>query len=245
MALIKNSKVTVVLGIVINLAFMILKFICFLYSHLNLFFADTIDSFVDCFVICLIPVFLRFNLNGKLTYLNMDMMFLSQWCVIIVFRIIIFLQQISDLIKPEARKDALLIIIVSCVVIFGGVLLALLFVDEDDVVKFFINDEDKAFRKQQKAKIGKVKKKGFKILPIFAEALDNLVTTLIALIIGVLLYCDVIVHYLYLIDDISNMVISVVMIIIAVKGLFELSNKYKDKSYYKVIFEVLNSPISK
>jgi len=234
--LIKNSKVTVILGIIINLLFMVLKFVIFLFTHVNLFFADTIDSFVDCFVIFMIVIFLRFNLNGKLTYLNMDIMFFSQWCVIIVFRIIIFLEQISDLIKPESREQPLLIIIVSCIVIAGGILLALLFVDEDDVVKFFIGEEEKALYKQQKQKNSKSKKtkrKKFKILPIFAEALDNLVTTSIALLVGVLLYCNVIVDYLYLIDDISNMVISTVMFLIAAKGLWDLANKYKGKSYFQ------------
>ncbi len=52
---------------------------------------------MDSFVILLLIVFLRFNLNNKLTYLNMDFMFFCQWCVII------FLQQIVDLLIYGAR----------------------------------------------------------------------------------------------------------------------------------------------
>jgi len=212
---------------VINLAFMVLKFIIYLYSHLNLFFADTIDSFVDSFVIFLIIIFLRFNLNGTLTFLNMDMMIFSQWCTILVFRIIIFLEQISDLIKPEPREQPLLIIIISCIVIAGSIVIAILFVDEDDVVKFFISKEEKKLKKKLKRKRGDVKKekKGCKILPIFAETIDNFVTTVISLVIGILLYFKVIENYLYLIDDISNMVISIVMLIIACRSLWKISKK--------------------
>ena len=239
MALIRNPKATIIVGIIINIAFLILKFVIFIYSHVNLFFSDAIDSFADCFIIIVIVIFLRFNLNNKLTYLNMDIMFFSQWCTIIIFRIIIFLDQISDLVKPEARKQPLLIIIVSCIVIAGGVVLALLFVDEDDVVKFFISTEEKEMKKQYKAENEHVdERKTFTILPIFAEALDNLVTTAVALLVGILLYCNIIVTQLYLIDDISNMLISVVMTTIACTELWKLSNKYKNKSYFKPLFEI-------
>ena len=244
MAIIKNHKATIVLGILINIAFLILKFVIFIYSHVNLFFADSIDSFADCFVIFIIVIFLRFNLNNKLTYLNMDIMLFSQWCSIIMFRIVIFLEQISDLVKPEVREQPLLIIIVSCIVIVGGLIIAMLFVDEDDVIKFFVNDTEKELKKRYKRQHGVTKKtKGFQILPIFAEALDNLVTTVIALIIGILLQYKIIVRYLYLIDDISNMLISIVMTVIACRGLWELSKKYNNKSYFMPIFDISNDTL--
>eukprot|EP01124_Arcella_intermedia_P023352 TRINITY_DN3694_c0_g1_i1.p2 TRINITY_DN3694_c0_g1~~TRINITY_DN3694_c0_g1_i1.p2 ORF type:complete len:238 (-),score=30.34 TRINITY_DN3694_c0_g1_i1:3-716(-) len=231
MALIKDGKITVVLGLIINITFMIIKLIVFITTKLNLFFADSIDSLVDSFVIFLIVVFLRFNLRGHLTYLTMDMMFLSQWCVIIVFRVIIFMQQIADLVRPERREAPLLIVVVSGVVLLGGVVLMLLFVDEDDVVKCFIAPEEKARRKAAKrAKSAAPKPKSFKLLPIFAEALDNMATTAISLIVGLLLQFEIAVPYLYLIDDISNMVISVVMFVIACRGLWSLSDKYKSES---------------
>jgi len=121
MAIIKNGKITVILGIIINIIFLVLKFIIFLYSKVGLFFSDAIDSFVDGFVIFMVVLFLRFDLNGTLTYLNMDIMFISQWCVIIVFRLIIFLEQIEDLRNPEQRERPELIIIVSIIVIVGGI----------------------------------------------------------------------------------------------------------------------------
>jgi len=106
----------------------------------------------------------------------------------------------------------------------------LLFADEDDVVKFFISAEEKNKKKMLKMDKGDKKKK-IKILPIFAEAIDNLVTTLIALVIGIMLHFKVLVDYLYIIDDVSNMVISAVMCIIACRGLWKLSNKYQNKSH--------------
>jgi hypothetical protein len=35
----------------------------------------------------------------------MDIMFFCQWSIIFIFRIIIFLEQINDLVKPEIRKE--------------------------------------------------------------------------------------------------------------------------------------------
>lgn len=79
-----NHRLTVILGVFINLAFVGIKFFfASLRSHVNLFFADAIDSFVDCYVIVLIVVWLRFNLNGKLTYLSVDFLQFSQWSSII------------------------------------------------------------------------------------------------------------------------------------------------------------------
>lgn len=178
----------------------------------------------------------------------MDIMFFSQWCVIIVFRLIIILDQISDLMKPEPREQPVLTIIVSSIVVGGGIILAILFVDEDDVVKFFISKEEKEAKKKQMAQhnlLNKKKKKGMKILPIFAEALDNLVTTVMALVIGILLYFEIIVDYLYLIDDISNICISIVMFILAARELWRLSDKYKDKSFYQhPVVESEESPLT-
>lgn len=70
MALIKNPKVTVIVGIIINLIFVAVKFFASVVSHVNLFFADAVDSFVDGFVIFLILIWLRFNLDGKMTFLG-------------------------------------------------------------------------------------------------------------------------------------------------------------------------------
>ena len=77
MALIKNHKATIIFGCLINLAFVVLKFVVFLYTHVGLFFADAIDSFVDFFVIFLVLFFLRFQLNGHVslptkTFLEVD-----------------------------------------------------------------------------------------------------------------------------------------------------------------------------
>eukprot|EP01118_Nematostelium_gracile_P000919 TRINITY_DN10914_c0_g1_i2.p1 TRINITY_DN10914_c0_g1~~TRINITY_DN10914_c0_g1_i2.p1 ORF type:complete len:237 (+),score=31.67 TRINITY_DN10914_c0_g1_i2:87-797(+) len=235
MPLIKNAKATIICGIVINMAFMALKFVIFIYSHVNLFFADTIDSFVDTFVIFMVLIFLRFNLNGKLTYLTMDFMLFSQWNVVLIFRVIILLDQVSDLIKPEVREKPLLIIISSAVIIVGSIFVAILFVDEDDVIKCFISEEEKQRKKLEKAK-GKTKKKKW-ISPIFVEALDNLVSSSISLALGLLLYFNVIVDYIYLVDDVSNMVISVVIVMIACKELWKLSDKYKETGYNRLLNE--------
>lgn len=140
MALIKNGKVTIIAGLGINVVLLVLKFVVFLRTHVGLFFADAIDSYADSFVIMIIVIFLGFNLNNKLTFLNMDMVFFCQWSVILIFRIIILLDQISDLISPEVRQAPSLIIIVSCIVLGFGCLLLVLFVDEVDVVKFFISE---------------------------------------------------------------------------------------------------------
>ena len=238
MAVVQSGKTTVILGLLINLGLVVLKFIVYLYSHLNLFFADAIDSLVDSFVIFLIVIFLQFNLSKKtLTYLNLDIMFFCQWCVILIFRVIIFLEQISDLVDPRPREAPLLLIIVSSVVLLFSIVLGILFVDEDDVVKFFISDEDKARNKLYKKQQGKTKKgKKFKLLPIFAEILDNVATTLFALLVGILLYFEVIVDYLYLIDDISNMLISLVMILLSSRGLWSLARKYENKSYFDRLY---------
>src|SRR3989338_1333258 len=235
MALIKDGKVCVIVGIVINIVFIILKFVVYLLSHLNLFFADAIDSFVDGFVIFLVLIFLRFDFEGKLTYLNMDIMLFSQWCAIIVFRVVIFLEQIGDLIAPDPRAEPLLLIIVSSIVLAGSIVIAILFVDEDDVIKCFIGGEEKRLMKLWKTQNPK-KPASCKLQPIFAEALDNLVTTLISLIIGILLYFEVLTDYLYLIDDISNMCISAVMCLIACRSLWQISLKYTNKSYFKPMF---------
>ncbi len=239
MAVIKDRVLTINLGLAINVAFMILKFVVFIYSKLNLFFADAIDSFADSFVIFLIIFF------GNMASDNYsNIMFFCQWCVIIIFRVIIFLEQISDLIKPDKREQPLLIITVSVIVIAGGIVLAILFVDEDDVVKFFIDDDEKRLKKlwkkqQQSLTPKKLPLFGIKILPIFAEALDNFVTTFLALIIGILLQYNVAVDSLYLIDDIGNMCISCVMIGLACSGLWELSERYRDKSYFQPLYSVV------
>lgn len=241
MALIEDGKLTIQIGIFINLLFVVLKFAVFLTSGVMLFFADTIDSIVDSFVMFLVLFFLRFNFQNKLTFLNMDLMFISQWCVIIIFRVIIILDQIDDLINPSSRSHPELIIISSSIILFGGIILMILFVDEDDVVKCFISNEEKALRKQYRALTtsNKPKKQAFvKILPMFAEVLDNFLTTSIALIVGILLYFNIAVDSLYLIDDISNILISLLMLYLACIGLWELSEKYHNKSYFEVIFAI-------
>jgi len=245
MALIKNHKVTVIVGIIINLIFVAVKFFVSLESHVNLFFADAVDSFVDGFVIVLILVWLRFNLDGKLTFLSLDFLQFSQWSAIIVFRLVIVLDSVDDLVTPQPRTKAMLVIIVSGIVIAGSVLMAVLFVDEDDVVKFFIDDEEKRARKEQKraalrAQGGgelkdKEKKKGCKILPIFAEAMDNLVSAIISLLIGLLMHFKVIPKWLYIIDDVSNILISAVMCFFAFRGLWNLSAQYQHKGYERLV----------
>jgi Co/Zn/Cd efflux system component len=264
MAIIEDGKTCVIVGITVNALFLVLKFVVFIYSHLNLFFTDCIDSFADAFIILLLLIALRFNLSNKVTFLNMDIMFFCQWSAVLIFRVIIFLEQIADLIRPEPRSSPELVIVISVVVIVGGLFLAIIFVDEDDVIKCFISDEEKRKRKllraqQAQAKAQNVADKppasaarnpsqssssGFTILPIFAEAMDNLVTSVVALIVGCLLYAGVAVDYLYLIDDISNMVISLVMSYLAIKGITELTEKYRDKSYFECIFTIQERALS-
>jgi Co/Zn/Cd efflux system component len=232
MPLITNHKITVVLGLLINLAFVALKFVVFLKSHVGLFFADAIDSFVDCFVIFLIVVFLRFNLNGKLSFLTKDFLECSQWSAVIVFRAVIVLDAIDDLLNPQPRVQPLLVIITSAVVLGGGILLAFLFVDEDDIVKFFIDEEEKLQRKLKKKSAGAAKaKESCKIMPVFAEALDNLVTAAISLVLGIFMYFNLFTSYIYIIDDVSNLVVSAVMCVLACRGLWRLAGDYQHKSY--------------
>lgn len=243
MAIIEDPKVTVTVGLIMNLIFMIIKFIVFIYSHVNLFFTDAIDSFVDSFIIFLIFIFLDYNINNKtLTYLNMDIMFFCQWSIIFIFRIIILLEQINDLIKPEIRKEPKLIIIISSIVLFGSIIIAILFVDEDDIIKFFISPDEKNLRKQyrsQQSLSSSSSQNKTIIQPIFAEALDNFATTFIALLVGILLYNNIVIDYLYLIDDIGNMIISIIMMIISYHGLYELSERYKNKSYFDAIYKIV------
>lgn len=240
MALIKNPKVTVIVGIIINLIFVAVKFFASVVSHVNLFFADAVDSFVDGFVIFLILIWLRFNLDGKMTFLGLDFLQFSQWSAIIVFRLVIVLDSIDDLVQPQPRTQAMLVMIISAVVIAGSILLAILFVDEDDVVKFFIDEDEKKAKKEQKraaeAASGKPKKKkGCKILPIFAEAMDNLVSAIVSLVIGLLMHFKVIPQWLYIIDDASNILISLVMCFFAIKGLWKLSAQYQHKGYERLV----------
>ena len=239
MALITDGKASVIVGVSINILFFVVKFVAFLYSRLNLFFADAIDSVADGFIIFVLLLFLKFDLNAKVTFLSMDLMFACQWSAVLLFRVIILLEQISDLISPEARREPELVIIVSCIVMTLGIVLALVFVDEDDVIKCFIDDDEKAKRKALRALSPQKKRnKSCSISPIFAEALDNLATTSIALIVGCLLYAGVAVNHLYLIDDIGNMAISAVMMYLSLNGLLEFSNKYHGKSQYHTIYDL-------
>ena len=241
MALIKDGKTCVIVGLAINAVFLVLKFIAFLYSRVNLFFADAIDSVADGFVLFVLLLFLKFNLQSKVTFLSMDIMLACQWSAVLLFRVIILLDQISDLISPEPRREPVLIIAVSCAVLIFGILLALVFVDEDDVIKEFITTEEKAKRKLLRARVMRSSSNSRcwpKILPIFAEALDNLATSAIALVVGCLLYADIYVDYLYLIDDIGNMIISCTMMFCAVNGLQDLSSKYAGKSQFRVIYDL-------
>ena len=276
MPLVNDGKISVVAGLVINLVFLIVKFVAYLYSHLNLFFADAIDSVADAFVISLILIFLQFNFENKLTFLNMDLMFFCQWSVILIFRIIIFLDQISDIIQPQPRGDGFLVIVVSVIVLIGSIAIIVLFIDEDDVIKCFISDEEKQNRKtyrllqsesaitpnnnndpneimrtsdgnkyisvqqNERGTATQLKKSKPVVLPILAEAFDNLATTTVALVIGILLYLDILVQYVYIIDVISNMAISLIMCWLACTGLNELIDKYRGKSQFSVICE-LNS----
>lgn len=247
MVLIEDGRTSVVAGLSINIIFMFLKFIIFLYSHVNLYFTDAIDSFADSFVIFLILIFLKYNFNNKLTFLNMDIMFFCQWSVILIFRVIIFLDQISDLIKPEPRENGLLLIIVSVIVLAGSVAVIFIFVDEDDVIKCFIDKNEKELRikyREQQSSVGGKKKSDPMILPILAEAIDNLVTTFIALVVGILLYLNIAVEYLYLIDDLGNMVVSCIMFYIACNGLTALIEKYRAKSQFSTIYEISSTIIT-
>jgi divalent metal cation (Fe/Co/Zn/Cd) transporter len=248
MPLIEDGKTTVLLGTAINLGFLVLKFIVFLQTEVGLFFADTIDSFVDLSIILMIFLFLRFDFQNKVTFFNMDLMFMCQWSMVILFRFIIILDQVSDFLNPAPRTHADTVIISSGVILFFGIILIFLFVDEDDVIKCFISDEEKKLRKIQKAQNPQKKSKNCftNMLPVFAEAVDNFVTTAIALVVGILLKLNIMVDYLYLIDDIGNIVISLFMLYIAFNGLWDLSGKYRNKSYFKTIFPLddksLNSP---
>lgn len=244
MAIIEDGKTTILVGIGINLAFMVLKFIIFLYSNVNLFFADTIDSVCDSMIMFMVIVFLKFNINATtLTFLNMDMMFLSQWSMVLIFRVIIILDQIEDLLNPADRSHPELVIISSSIILAGGIVLALLFVDEDDVVKCFISPEEKKLRKLYRQQQNQTKQKSTstfgKILPMFAEALDNFLTTSIALIVGLLLYFDVMTDYVYLIDDLGNIAISLLMLYFACSGMWEIAMKYEQKSSFKTIYPVV------
>ena len=248
MAIIKDGHTSVLVGLIINAVFLILKFAVFLYSHVNLFFADAIDSVADAFILFLLVLLLRFSFRTKVTFLSMDIMFGCQWSAVLLFRVIIFLEQISDLISPEPREQPVLVIAVSCIVLVLSIVLALVFVDEDDVIKEFIDADEKAKRKLQRARAPRKPSSGGSggccggcgcptVMPIFAEALDNLATTFIALIVGCLLYAGVAVDYLYIIDDVGNMLISC-MVYFAVKGLLDLVHKYAGKSQYHVISDL-------
>lgn len=219
MALIKDARITVVIGLLINVLFFAAKFVAFLYSFVNLFFADAIDSFVDFFVILLVVVFLRFDFRGKLTLITKDFLEFAQWSVIIVFRVVIIMDSIQDLLFPQPRTQPLLVIIVSSITLGGGILLALLFVDEDDVVKFFLVEREK--------KEGK-KKKGCKVLPMFAEALDNLLTSAITLVIGIIMHFNWMSwDKVYIIDDASNLAVSLLMALFACRGIWVLTEKHR------------------
>ncbi|KAF0720428.1 Aste57867_305 [Aphanomyces stellatus] len=243
MAWIKSGRATVVAGITINALLVILKMGMFLASHVNAMFADAIDSIVDGFVMVLVLVFLKFDLDGKLTYLQMDMMLLCQWSTVIMFRIVIFMDQIGDLYNPEPRTNAGPLILVSAIAMVAAILVAVIFVDEDDVIKLFISDAEKATRKRLKKKKRAGGVKPFKLMPIFAEAMDNVVSTAVALLLGCLMYYEVALDYIYLIDDVSNMLISVVMCVLASNELRKLANKYDGKSYYEVVFPTEDTPL--
>lgn len=240
MAIIKDGKTCVVVGLTINGVFLALKFVVFLYSRVNLFFADAIDSVADGFILFVLLLFLRFNFQTKVTFLSMDIMFACQWSAVLLFRVIIMLDQISDLINPEPRQQPVLVIAVSCVVLALGILLALVFVDEDDVIKEFVDADEKANRKLLRARNPKPRSSRCMpaVLPIFAEALDNLATTAIALVVGCLLYADIATDYLYIIDDVGSMVISGVMMYLAVSGLADLTSKYSGKSQFRAMYDL-------
>jgi len=121
MALIKDHRVTVVLSLLLNLGFIVVKFVAFLYSHVNLFFADAIDSFVDFFVVFLVLFFLSFNFDAKLSLLSKDLLVSCQWSSVIVFRGVIILSSIDDIFFPQQRKEPMMVIIVSSIVLGGGI----------------------------------------------------------------------------------------------------------------------------
>ncbi|RLO04125.1 hypothetical protein DYB28_004393, partial [Aphanomyces astaci] len=135
MAVIKSGRATVVAGITINTLLVVLKMGMFLTSNVNAMFADAVDSIVDGFVMVLVLVFLKFDLDGKLTYLQMDMMLLCQWSTVIMFRVVIFMDQHGDLYTPEPRTHAGPLIITSAIAMIAAIAIALVFVDEDDVIK--------------------------------------------------------------------------------------------------------------
>ncbi|RHY90868.1 hypothetical protein DYB35_006569 [Aphanomyces astaci] len=243
MAVIKSGRATVVAGITINTLLVVLKMGMFLASNVNAMFADAVDSIVDGFVMVLVLVFLKFDLDGKLTYLQMDMMLLCQWSTVIMFRVVIFMDQLGDLYTPEPRTHAGPLIITSAIAMIAAIAIALVFVDEDDVIKLFISDAEKAHRTRRHPKKKRTGPKRFKLMPIFAEAVDNVVSSAVALVIGVLMYNEVALDYIYLIDDGSNMLISVVMCVLAYNQLGTLANKYEGKSYYEIVFPTDTSPL--
>ncbi len=65
---------------------------------------------------------------------------------------------------------------------------------------------------------------------MFAEAVDNLVTAAVALVLGLLMYFGVIAQWIYVIDNAANMAVSAVMLALACRGLWVLSGKYKHES---------------
>ena len=235
MALIKSPSVTVVVGLVIHGLFFGAKFVAFLFSFLSLFFADAVDSFADGFVLLLLLVFLRFNLDGRLTLAAKEVLEASQWSAIVVFRVVLVLDAVNDLIKPAPRTHSLLVIIVAAVVLAGSLVLALLFVDEDDIVKSYIDPEELQRAKAVKTK--KQKKRSCKVLPIFAEALDNLATSALTLLLGLFMYFRVAPDYLYIIDDGCNILVSLVMIFFAARGIWDISGRLQHASHQRLVNE--------
>lgn len=235
MPLIKNHKITVIAGISIQFLFVAAKFTAFIYSWVSLFFADAIDSFADAFLLVLLLTFLRFNLNNVLSLVVRDVLEASQWSAIIIFRVIVVMDCVNDLLFPVPRSHPLLVIIVASVVLVGSLVLAGLFVDEDDVVKFFLDPEELERAKASKKKQGgggKNKKKGCcKILPLFAEALDNVATSALTLLVGLLMYFGVALDYLYIIDDGCNIILSIVMMIFAIRGLWNIAGHFAHDSF--------------
>ena len=95
-----------------------------------------------------------------------------------------------------------------------------------------MDEEEKKAEKEKKRQMGgaKRKKTRCRFLPMFAEALDNLVTSAIALALGVMMHFQVLTAWIYLVDNISNMVISLVMCILAFHGMWHISKKYRHGS---------------
>ena len=237
MALIRDGRTCVIVGVSINLLFLVLKFGAYIYTHVNLFFADAVDSVADAFILALLLLFLSCDFRTRVTFLHMDIMFACQWSAVLLFRVVILLDQLSDLVSPEPRKEPVLIIAVSCIVLALSLVLALVFVDEDDVIKEFISADEKAHRKLLRARTPKPSTTS-SVMPIFAEALDNIATTAVALLVGCFLYAGVGVGYLYIVDDAGNILISCIMMYVAVNSLRELSVKYAGKSQFRVIYDL-------